>query len=114
MSEQCLLTKLPYLLDKQGIQLTGVDFRKKARTSTSDRAHVETEVLEWSERYLQIQLILDVDSTLWQKPLTGLRKLRKIDDAEHWTSQVLTDTLGVIVETWEGLWGINADRSLSD
>jgi hypothetical protein len=22
--------------------------------------------------------------------------------------------LGVIVETWEGLWGISADRSLSD
>ena len=31
-----------------------------------------------------------------------------------WTSQALTDTLGVIVETWEGLWGISADRSLSD
>jgi hypothetical protein len=34
--------------------------------------------------------------------------------ARVWTSQALTDTLGVIVETWEGLWGISADRSLSD
>lgn len=31
-----------------------------------------------------------------------------------WTSQALTDTLGVIVGTWEGLWGIRADRSPSD
>lgn len=33
---------------------------------------------------------------------------------ENWTSQALTATLGVIVETWDGLWGIRADRSLSD
>lgn len=78
-----LKVSLPYLFDTQGIQLTGVEFRKKARTSARDRAHVETEVLEWIERYLQIELILDIDSILWQKPLKGPRKLRKIDEAEH-------------------------------
>jgi hypothetical protein len=36
---------------------------------------------------------------------------------DRWTSQAFTDTLGVIIETWEGLeglWGMRADGSLSD
>lgn len=71
-----------YLLDTQGVQLTGVEFRKKESTSARDRAHVETEVLEWIERYLQIESVLDLDSTLWQRPISGPRKLRKIEDSE--------------------------------
>ena len=46
-----------YLLDTQGIELTGVKFRTKANTTVRDHAQVETGVLEWIERYLQIELI---------------------------------------------------------
>ena len=73
---------LSYLLDARGIELEGVEFRTKANTSARDRAHVETEVLEWIERYLQIELILELDSAQWQSPLTSPRKLRKISEAE--------------------------------
>lgn len=31
-----------------------------------------------------------------------------------WTSQAFTDTLEVVVETWEGLWEVSAERSLFD
>src|SRR6202522_4117955 len=66
---------LSYLVDTQGIELRGVEFRTKANTSARDRAHVETEVLEWIERYLQIELILELDSTQWQCPVAKARKL---------------------------------------
>lgn len=80
---RALDVSVPYLLDTQGIELTGVEFRTKASTSARDRAHVETEVLEWIERYLQIESILDLDSAEWHSPISGPRKLRKVDDAEN-------------------------------
>src|SRR2546426_12374702 len=53
---KALGVSLNYLMDTQGIALAGVEFRTKANTSARDRAQVETEVLEWIERYLQIEL----------------------------------------------------------
>src|SRR6185369_12207943 len=50
------------------LALAGVEFRTKANTTARDRATVETEVLEWIERYLQIEVILDLDSAQWQRP----------------------------------------------
>ena len=56
---KALDVSLGYLLDTQGVNLSGVEFRTKASTSGRDRAHVETEVLEWIERYMQIEMVLD-------------------------------------------------------
>jgi len=72
-----------YLLDTQGIELTGVKFRTKANTTVRDRAQVESEVLEWIERYLQIELILDLDSAKWQCPIDPPRQLHEVNDAEQ-------------------------------
>ncbi len=79
---EALGVSLSYLLDARGIELEGVEFRTKASTSARERAHVETEVLEWIERYLQIELILEPDSARWQSPLERPRKFRRISDAE--------------------------------
>jgi len=79
---------LGYLLDAQGVNLSGVEFRTKASTSARDRAHVETEVLEWIERYLQIEMILDLDSAEWQSPVASLRQLRQIGEAEDLAVEV--------------------------
>ena len=51
---KALKVSLTYLLDTQEISLANVEFRTKANTTARDRANVETEVLEWVERYLQI------------------------------------------------------------
>jgi Zn-dependent peptidase ImmA (M78 family) len=67
-----------------------VEFRKKASTSAKDRAHVETEVLEWIERYLQVESILELDSAAWQSPFTVLRRLRSVQDAEKLADDVRT------------------------
>ena len=66
---KALDVSLSYLLDTQGIVLSGVEFRTKANTTAKDRAHVETEVLEWIERYLQVELVFDLDSAKWQCPV---------------------------------------------
>src|SRR5580698_7966649 len=79
---KALSVTLSYLLDAQGIELSGVEFRTKASTTGRDRAHVETEVLEWIERYLQIELILDLDSATWHCPVANPRQLSEVGDAE--------------------------------
>lgn len=78
-----LQVSLPYLLDTQVVTLTGVEFRTKANTTARDRANVETKVLEWIERYLQVEEILELDSAQWQCPLARPRKLKAIADAER-------------------------------
>ena len=47
--------------------MSSVTRRARARR---DRAHVETEVLEWIERYLQVESMLELDSAAWQSPFT--------------------------------------------
>lgn len=79
---------LNYLMDTQDIQLAGVEFRTKANTSAGDRAKVETEVLEWIERYLQIETVLELDSAEWQCPVAKPRKLRQTGDAEKLAAEV--------------------------
>jgi Zn-dependent peptidase ImmA (M78 family) len=71
-----------YLMDTQNIALSGVEFRTKANTTLRERAHVEAEVLEWIERYLEIEVILDLDSAEWQCPVDSLKRPLGREDAE--------------------------------
>ncbi len=85
---RALGVSLAYLLDTQGLQLSSVEFRTKANTTGRERALVETEVLEWIERYLQIELVLELDSADWQCPLAKRQKLRDVNDAEQVATEV--------------------------
>jgi Zn-dependent peptidase ImmA (M78 family)/transcriptional regulator with XRE-family HTH domain len=85
---KALKVSISYLLDTQGLMLTGVEFRTKANTTGKDRAHVETEVLEWIERYLQVELVLDLDSSKWQCPVLCPVKLKDIGEAEQLAKDV--------------------------
>ena len=85
---EALGVSLSYLLDTQGIELGGVEFRSRASTSARDRAKVQTEVLEWIERYLQIETVLELDSAEWQCPIAKLQKLRSPEDAERLADEV--------------------------
>ncbi len=79
---KALDVSIPYLMSPQGIELGKVEFRTKATTSAKDRSRVETEVLEWVERYLQIEEILDLKSGSWSCPSGLPRKLSSLEDAE--------------------------------
>jgi Zn-dependent peptidase ImmA (M78 family) len=85
---KALGVSLAYLLDTQGLQLAGVEFRTKANTSGRDRALVETEVLEWIERYLQIEVVLELDSADWKCPRSKRQRLRDVNHAEQLAEQV--------------------------
>lgn len=85
---KALGVSVSYLMDTQGIELSGVEFRTKAGTTGQDRAHVETAVLEWIERYLQIETVLELDSAKWQSPVAKLRKLASVGDAEKLAEDV--------------------------
>jgi Zn-dependent peptidase ImmA (M78 family) len=87
---KALNVSLAYLVDTQQIELAGVEFRTKASTSARDRAHVETAVLEWIERYLQIEVILDLDSSQWHCPVQDPIKLKGADEAEDLAVRVRT------------------------
>ncbi len=78
---------IAYLLDTQSVELTQVDFRTKANTTAKDRARVETEVIEWVERYLQIEQFLGLDSADWEKPLPNQKAIRSIEEAEEIATQ---------------------------
>ena len=49
---------------------------------------METEVLEWIERYLQIELILELDSARWHCPVPCPRALSGVNDAETLANEV--------------------------
>ena len=85
---KALGVSLSYLMDTQGVELTGVDFRTKANTTAKDRAHVETEVIEWIERYLQIEQVLELDSAEWEMPLPQPHRLTSIEEAEALADKV--------------------------
>lgn len=65
---KALEVSIPYLLSPQGIQVGEVDFRKKANTGAKERAVVATEVIEWVERYVQVEKILELPSAAWDGP----------------------------------------------
>jgi Zn-dependent peptidase ImmA (M78 family) len=90
---KALGVSLNYLMDTQGIELSGVEFRTRASTTGQDRAQVETAVLEWIERYLQIETVLELNSAQWQSPVPKPCKLGKIGDAENLAAEVR--------ETWD-------------
>src|SRR5215469_10205776 len=85
---KALKVSVAYLLDTQSLELAGVEFRTKASTSARERAQVETEVLEWIERYLQVEQMLDLDSAEWQCPVAMRCILNHVDDAEQLADDV--------------------------
>src|SRR5882672_3301920 len=87
---KALGVSMSYLMDTQGVALAGVEFRTKASTSGKDRAHVQTMVLEWIERYLQIEIILNLDSAEWRNynPVPKPRKLGSVAEAEQLAEDV--------------------------
>lgn len=85
---KALGVSLSYLMDTQGLELAGVDFRTKANTSAKDRAHVETEVIEWIERYLQVEQVLELNSAEWEIPVQALHRLSSISEAEALADEV--------------------------
>lgn len=79
---------MAYLTAPEGVELASVDFRKKSNTTAKDRARVETEVIEWVERYLQVERLLELDSAEWENPIHTPVKLKSAEDAEQLAERI--------------------------
>ena len=71
-----------YLLSPSVISLEAVEFRKKAATKASERAMVETAVLDHVDRYLQVEQLLGMDDSAWEMPSDALYEVKALQDAE--------------------------------
>lgn len=78
---------LRYFMSPMGAALVDVDFRKKAGTSTRDRARVEAAVLDHVERYLVVEEILGLESTNWDAPFEPV-DLSSVDEGEGLADRV--------------------------
>ena len=57
-----------YLLSPTVVSLESVEFRKLASTKVRERAMVEAAVLDHVDRYLQVEELLDITSSIWEVP----------------------------------------------
>ena len=57
-----------YLLSPTVVSLESVEFRKLASTKARERAMVEAAVLDHVDRYLQVEELLDIASSVWEVP----------------------------------------------
>ena len=57
-----------YLLSPTVVSLKSVEFRKLASTKVRERAMVEATVLDHVDRYLQVEELLDITSSIWEVP----------------------------------------------
>lgn len=79
---RALGVSLYYLSAPQEIKLEAVEFRSLAGITAKDRARVATEVIEWVERYLQVEEILSLKSAEWFPPKGMPRRIESLDEAE--------------------------------
>ena len=62
-------------------RLEGVEFRKLASSSVRDRAGVEMEVIDLVDRYLSVEVVLELDAAGWNPPIP-LDRLTEEAEAE--------------------------------
>ncbi len=71
-----------YLLSPTVVSLESVEFRKLASTKVRERAMVEAAVLDHVDRYLQVEELLDVVSSVWEIPNGAPYSAEAVEDDE--------------------------------
>ena len=79
---QALGVTTAYLLSPTAISLGSVEFRKLASTKASERAMVEATVLDHADRYLQVEDLLGIASSVWDEPDGAPYPVETVDDSE--------------------------------
>lgn len=71
-----------FLLSQRDIELERLEFRKKAIVSRREEAQVEAAVLEWLDRYLTVEELLQLPSLEWDRPREAPFPVREVGEAE--------------------------------
>lgn len=77
-----LEVSLDFLLGGQFVELESLKFRKQFNASSKERARVEVVVLDWLQRYLVIEKILELSGDEWSPPKLKNRYLGEESDSE--------------------------------
>ena len=79
-----------FLFSPSGVSLESVEFRKLASTRARERAMVEGEVLDHVDRYLQVEGILGIATTVQKMPEGAPYRIGAVEDAEGAAASVRT------------------------
>ena len=79
---EALEVSLSHLLSPSKVSLESVEFRKLASTRARERAVVEGKVLDHVDRYLQVEEILGVATTIQERPDGAPYRITAMKDAE--------------------------------
>ncbi len=71
-----------YLLSKRDVALTEVDFRRHSAAGEKEQRAVEAIVLDYAERYLQLEELLPDAAIRWERPRGKEFVIREPEDAE--------------------------------
>ena len=79
---KALDVSMSYLLSPSNISLESVEFRKLASTKASERAAVEGQVLDHVDRYLQVEELLGITSSIREEPGGVPYSIDTVEDAD--------------------------------
>lgn len=93
-----------YLLSKRDIALSEIDFRKHTAAGAKEERTVEAIVVDYAERYLQLEELLPDALRVWKAPAAKEFSIDSVDDAE------------LAAEKLRGLWklGIGPINSMTE
>ena len=77
-----------YLLSPTVVSLESVEFRKLASTKVRERAMVEAAVLDHVDRYLQVEELLDISSSIWEIPHGAPYHVGTVEEGELTAARV--------------------------
>lgn len=80
-----------YLLAEDDIALEGIDFRKKAGSSTREEATLGARTIHMLERYLAVEDLLHLRSVDWEQPRSAPHPVVNLRDAEDAARSVRDD-----------------------
>ncbi|SRR5712691_510791 len=78
------LTVTPdYLLSKREVKLAEIDFRRHTAAGEKEQRAVEAIVLDYAERYIQLEELLPGVATVWKAPTEKEFNIKAPEEAEH-------------------------------
>jgi len=80
-----------YLLAEDEVALEGIDFRKKAGSSTREEATLGARTIHMLERYLAVEDLLHLRSVDWEQPRSAPHPVANLRDAEDAARSVRDD-----------------------
>jgi Zn-dependent peptidase ImmA (M78 family) len=91
---EALNVSIEFLTVQHSIQLSKIEFRENFLRSKSDENHIKSIIYDHVSKYLQVEDLLDIVLSDWDKPRQYPFPIRHLTDAE-WTAHKIRDDWGL-------------------